>query len=1114
MSNIVTKLKERSKRDPGQSAYLFLGEGEKETASLTYQELDKNASIIASYLQSKNMSVQCVILLYPAGLDFISAFMGCLYAGVIAVPVTSIPLTESKKLQALINKIAENANIVGVLTCTVYEEFIKKILDPKKIVIINTATIKHNHSEFQTLPKILPNKIAYLQYSSGSLAEPKGAIIRHKNLMHSLKYSALAWHYTKKSVTLTWAPHSHVYGLVCGLLTPLYTGSIGIIMPTESFVKRPSRWLKAISQYQVTHSGCPNFGYEMCIRDIPLQEIKNIDLTSWVVAVNGGENVQYQTLKRFVQKFKKYGFQLNHFCSAYGMSEMAGTVAVNEFNSLPTIFNLDTQKVGSGKLLPGIEAVIVNPDSLNPVDAGEVGEIWLAGKSLISGYWHPLKIKDVSFHAKLPQSKHLYFRTGDIGFIKKGELCITARLKELIIIHGKKYSPQDLELSVKKVIERYSDGNTCAIFSLPSTTEEEIIVLQEVNKNLNLDLQNKIFIEIRHALAEQYGISITEIILVTKNTLPRTSSGKLQRRLCKQYFLENSLKIVNRDLKENNLVSKDIHKKLPSVDNKFIKIVAEVLKLSVNDIDLNFPLSHYKFDSITIMQLTEKINNHYHLILTPDIFYLYPNLSQFYHQQIQFKKSSSKIGKKVISNSHDIAIIGINGIFPGAHDVEIFWNNMLAQLDVIQEIPKERWDWTDEKNKTQIKWGGFIDGMRHFDADFFNMSRREAELTDPQQRLFLQVVWNAIEDAGYSINELARYLTGLYVGVFNNDYAELLQKKEISDAYVTTGTTHSVLANRVSYLLNLQGPSEAIDTACSSSLVAIHNAVQAIINGDCEVAIVGGVNALLTPTTYLMASKAGMLSADGKCKTFDKAANGYVRSEGVAAIILKPLPRAIEEGDHIYAVIKGSAVNHGGHVSSLTVPNPNAQADVIANAWRRAKLPVESISYIETHGTGTSLGDPIEISGLKKAFEMLGDEQQSSSLHHSYCGLGAVKTHIGHLEAAAGIASVIKVLLAMKYKMLPGNLHLKEINPYINLNETPFYLVNDTQPWERLKDKAGNQIKRRAGISSFGYGGTNAHIVIEEWMQPDIHNSENIIHPYLISLSAKSDTALQARKRF
>ena len=329
----------------------------------------------------------------------------------------------------------------------------------------------------------------------------------------------------------------------------------------------------------------------------------------------------------------------------------------------------------------------------------------------------------------------------------------------------------------------------------------------------------------------------------------------------------------------------------------------------------------------------------------------------------------------------------------------------------------------------------------------------------------------------------------------------MLAGAEISP-HTTTGAVHSMLANRVSYLMNWHGPSEPIDTACSSALVAVHRAAESIRNGDCDMAIAGGVNIMLNPSVFVSFDKAGMLSQDGRCKTFDVRADGYVRGEGVGAVLLKPLSTARADGDHIYAVLLGSAVNHGGHANSLTAPNPNAQAALLETAWQRAGIDPQTVSYIEAHGTGTSLGDPIEINGLKKAFSnLIGDGNGRKT-----CGLGAVKTNVGHLETASGMAGLFKVLLAMKHRKIPATLHYENLNPYIRLDDSPFYIVDRCLDWSP-RDEQGTALPLRAGISAFGFGGANAHIVLES--PPPSETAHEVIHPQMIILSAWDEDRLR-----
>ncbi|EIW16728.1 type I polyketide synthase, partial [Pelosinus fermentans] len=400
-----------------------------------------------------------------------------------------------------------------------------------------------------------------------------------------------------------------------------------------------------------------------------------------------------------------------------------------------------------------------------------------------------------------------------------------------------------------------------------------------------------------------------------------------------------------------------------------------------------------------------------------------------------------------------------------------------------------RWDWREyygdpakEVNKTNIKWGGFIDGVEEFDPLFFGISPREAELMDPQQRLLMTYVWKVIEDAGYSPQDLSGTQTGIFVGTGSSGYDGLISKANVAiEGYSSTGIVPSVGPNRMSYLLNLHGPSEPIETACSSSLVAIHRAVQALESGACEMAIAGGVNTLVTPDLYISFNKAGMLAEDGRCKTFSDQANGYVRGEGAGMLLLKKLKDAESAGDHIYGIIKGTAENHGGRANSLTAPNPKAQAKLLETAYTKAGIDPRTVTYIEAHGTGTELGDPIEINGLKAAFKELYEATGDAGVTNNHCGLGSVKTNIGHLELAAGVAGVIKVLLQLQHKTLVKSLHCDKVNPYIQLTDSPFYIVQEKREWKSLQDETGKEIPRRGGVSSFGFGGVNAHVVIEEY---------------------------------
>jgi amino acid adenylation domain-containing protein len=535
-----------------------------------------------------------------------------------------------------------------------------------------------------------------------------------------------------------------------------------------------------------------------------------------------------------------------------------------------------------------------------------------------------------------------------------------------------------------------------------------------------------------------------------------------------------------------------------AIEAVLLEQIAGQMGFDPQDLDAEAEWSDLGFDSITMTTFSNHLNTEYGLDLTPTVFFEYAtvaDMADFLAESYAsfFTGLRTEIPVIPIGDPEDlsplaqqtvdalpedeaIAIIGMAGRFPESPDLDTFWENLRRGRDCLCEIPADRWDWRAlmAAGLTDVHRGGFIDGIADFDTRHFGISRREATLMDPAQRLLMEYVWRVIEDAGYAPSSLAGSDTGVIIGTAPSGYGALMAESGIGiDSHSSTGSVGSVGPNRVSYLLDLHGPSEPVETACSSALVALHRAISAIRAGDCGQAIVGGVNLILSPETHISFSKAGMLSRDGRSKTFSAKADGYGRGEGVGMLFLKPLSAAKRDGDFVHGVILGSAENHGGKANSLTAPNPRAQAALVEKAVRRASVDPQSVSYIEAHGTGTQLGDPVEIEGLKSAFEAL---DAASGAH---CAIGSVKANIGHLELAAGVAGVLKVLLQMRHRTLAPSLP-EETNPYLKLEGSPFYLVSQAQPWERPVDHEGKELPRRAGVSSFGFGGVNAHVVLEE----------------------------------
>ena len=453
-----------------------------------------------------------------------------------------------------------------------------------------------------------------------------------------------------------------------------------------------------------------------------------------------------------------------------------------------------------------------------------------------------------------------------------------------------------------------------------------------------------------------------------------------------------------------------------------------------------------------------------------------------------------------------VAIVGMGCRFPGsANTPDAFWDNLRNGVDSITQVPASRWDAAElydpdpsAPGKVATLWGGFIDAVDQFEPQFFGISPREAATMDPQQRLLLEVSWEALENAGYAPDKLAGSKTGVFVGICNHDYAQMLFEGDTSlfDMYVSTGSAHSVASGRIAYILGLHGPAISVDTACSSSLVAIHMAVQSLRSGECQMAIAGGVNAILAPEVTVTLSKANMMASDGRCKAFDEAADGFVRSEGAGIVILKPLSAALAAGDRILAVIRGSAINQDGRSNGLTAPNGPSQVVVIRAALADAGLEPRDISYVETHGTGTSLGDPIEAQALAAALGKDRPAQQPLLI-------GSVKTNVGHLESAAGVAGLIKLILSLQHRQIPPHLHFNRPSSYIAWDELPISVPAAGIPWEPASGQ------RIAGLSSFGFSGTNVHMIVEEApaREREVVETERPLH--ILTLSARSQTALR-----
>ncbi|MDZ4688780.1 MAG: beta-ketoacyl synthase N-terminal-like domain-containing protein [Planctomycetaceae bacterium] len=1035
--------------------------------SISYGDLYRRAQSVAAMLLDRGLTGERVVLLFDTGFKFIEALFGCWLAGAVAVPV---PVPQRNKRNARLESILGDCGSTTILCTSSTRDHLHVLANHANVNAIAIDDLPAPRAFLPGAFRAEPSTLALLQYTSGSTGTPKGVRVTHGNILANVATMADRLGCTADDTGLSWLPHFHDMGLIGGILLPLYSGFETFLFPPVWFIEQPMAWLHAISHLGVTITGSPNFAYDFCSRRATPQGIAGLDLSSWRVAFCGSEHICVETLKQFANKFAPAGLQREALLPCYGLAEATLFVSSRPRGELYGVTHVDRHESSHGRIVlrePGtaeslsvadVKAIVScgppagghdvaiclpGEDRLVP-DCPE-GEVCVWGPSVTSGYWS-------SEHrfAAIPGSDddgattRNYLRTGDLGFLHDGDLYITGRLKDLIIVRGVNICPHDVEESVARAHNAIRSAGIVA-FSVGENGHEQAAVAFELERSsvLKIDLES-VFATVRETVADELGVLLDTMIALKPGRLPRTSSGKLQRGLCRKLQAEGGLEGV---LGQSR---REVARQVQPVHNG----AGRLASLSPIVAGGDDPSS-----TTPVNGAGKHVNgNGKHCVAAPRPF-------QSDHDQTVMPQPSVA--------ADPIAVVGMACRFPQAPSIDDFDRLLSESGNAITTVHPDRWDpaayRTAEGGELAIRYGGFCDEIDQFDAEFFGITPREAEKLDPQQRLLLEVSWNALQDAGLAGAHLAGSRMGVFVGIGNDDYAKLnilaAPQYGAVDAYSGTGNALSLAANRLSYTYGLRGPSLSIDTACSSSLVALHYACQSLRNGECESALVGGVNALLSPAVSIAFSRARMLSPDGQCYPFDARANGYVRGEGCGVVVLKRLSEAERDGDRVLGVIRGTAVNHVGRTPSITVPDADAQREVMLAALSAAGLQPEQLDYIEAHGTGTPVGDPVELSAIKTVF---GHREAARP-----CYFGSVKANIGHLETAAGIASLIKVLMMLGRGRMYPQANFAAFNPACDVSGTCLKLATEGNLGS---EPAGC---RRAGINSFGFGGTNAHAVVE-----------------------------------
>ncbi|MEH2236056.1 AMP-binding protein [Nostoc sp.] len=656
-NSTLVNLHNRASLHPDKIVYTFLEDGQKPSASLTYQQLDEKARAIAAYLQSQLSIGERVLLVYPQGLEAIAAFFGCLYAGVVAIPAPAPEAARMKRILPRLEAIASDAGASLILTTASLlanrdgnhltfqaKSFVSRLNGSASLLLnyyLAEGEIAQKIPQLATIPWIATEKIpshlatqwqqpeingdtlAYLQYTSGSTSTPKGVMLDHKNLMHCLADVTSVYGYSPDSITATWLPYFHNYGLIGGLLRPLYNGTPCYLMSPLAFVEQPLRWLKVISNYRVTHSLAPNFAYAYCLQRTTKEERATLNLSSWEVAGSGGEPINPEVIEQFCRTFEPYGFRRHTFSPGYGLAEATLAVTTSRKTDVPVFCTISAEALrqnrilevsvgqklaGSGRLLGNTKVTIVNPEKLTRCASDEVGEIWVASAGVARGYWQRPDATQETFGASTADTgEGLFLRTGDLGFIQDGELFVTGRLKDLIIIRGENYYPQDIEWVVEKS-HLALRPNYGAVFSIEIDGVEQLVITFEVerekSKNLNVD---EVVSAIRNAVAEHFELPVYGVVLLKRGSIFKTSSGKIQRQACRKAFVDRSLDSIAIWTLENVSSQQKI---IPhnSVEFQLVQIWQQVLGItSISSNDNFFELGGDSLKSAVVLAEVEKV---------------------------------------------------------------------------------------------------------------------------------------------------------------------------------------------------------------------------------------------------------------------------------------------------------------------------------------------------------------------------------------------------------------------------------------------------------------------------------------------------------------------------
>lgn len=1087
-------------------------------ARVSYRELDGQARRLAVALRTAGVRPEEPVVVYaPRGLGIYVALLGTWRAGAVYTPV------DSTCPRAHVEHVVADSGARFVLSTDVWRAEAEGLAE--QLVLVDRAGAPNEADERAELPEVRPDRFAMLLYTSGSTGKPKGVQHREIQLLNRFQWLWERYPFLPDDCVCQRTP-LHFQPSVWELLGGLLRGVRTVILP-DAVVKDPKRFAARLQEHRVTHLNIVPSLLRMLLEGGGDVGAKLATLR-WLVAA--GEPLEAGLVDQLFEHAP--GIRLT--CD-YGSTETNG------------VLYFDATRAPVGQELPPFRPIAnvrvhVLGESGEPVGLGEPGELCFSGACMAMGYWNQPEHTAERFAEVRGQGGAVerVYRSGDFAsWTQDGGLRIVGRRDRQVKIRGNRVDLAGVEAAIGRqegirecrvVVASQADATRLVAFAVPAP-----------GRVLDPDV-------VRASLARQVPEYMVPAVVRVVETLPRLPNGKVDGETLKREATEPREAGIGARVRTLAAQVLGVETGTLRMDAKFYALGFDSASIARYSVELekagwnasvtdlyahptleelvewlegegssragaeHAPMKRPAVPGVATGARSAEIGDFgggerrepahpFSRVAAGRLGLPGPQRGATRPAAVGSAAVVVEPGREAPAEPstapHKIAVIGLAGRFPGADDVDRFWEVLRSGEDCVSALPTERFP--DALELGPGAAGGYLRDVAGFDPAFFDISPREAVLMDPQQRLMLEACWNALEHGGYAAGRTAERRIGVFLGARPGDYADVARQRGPDvTAFGLTGTDQAILAGRVAYLLNLNGPAITIDTACSSSLVALHLACQSLRAGECELAVAGGVHVMSTTHLFRASSQLGMVSPVGRCMPFDDRAGGMVPSEGVGAVLLKPLAAAQRDGDTVWAVIVASNVNQDGKTNGITAPSPRAQAQLLEDTYARAGLDPARLGYLEAHGTGTKQGDPIEVKALTECFRHWTAERQ-------FCALGSVKSNIGHAVAAAGIAGFLKTVLALHHELIPPTVHYRRPNPALRIEESPF--VVDAAP-RRWQTRPG--APRMAAISAFGFSGTNCHVVLEEAPAVTPGGPRALARPQLFPISGKSERALRS----